>query len=109
MKVHGFSDFVAKNVDHLIQRLHLALCWLIDRGPKNKKNLLYQDKTLEKPYNTIFSKYSPLATQISSLGFTISSAILIDENADCQFRPSPFLGASGFIYISSRIPKDAIS
>ena len=44
MKVHGFSDFVAKNVDHLIQRLHLALCWLIDRGPKNKKTCSIKTK-----------------------------------------------------------------
>ena len=37
MKAEWFSDFVAKNRQDLIQRLDLALCWIIDRKNLNKK------------------------------------------------------------------------
>jgi hypothetical protein len=37
MKAGRFSDFVAKDTDHLVDRLDQALLWAMDRTKENKK------------------------------------------------------------------------
>lgn len=36
MKAEWFADFIAKDLDQLIDRLDLALCWLVERQVSNK-------------------------------------------------------------------------
>jgi len=37
MKAEWFTDFIAKNHQQLIERLDVALCWLVERQARNKK------------------------------------------------------------------------
>ena len=44
IKAEWFSDFIAKDRDHLIERLDQALCWAIDRKQKNQKTCAIKKK-----------------------------------------------------------------